>query len=166
MKNLWCVIADSKLESPGVGLFLDNASTGLLPARAQCIGTLFRLGEYIQLLAPDHIHIRRVISSGTHLMAGDVIAEIVTAEAPSLREQTSLTLSAPADGFIAFSDAAGRPIKNPGDMIHPGDIIAFLEFMKIRMEIVYSGNADVVFDHYCGPDHRAVRSGEIIAEFI
>lgn len=161
MRKLPCIVTAKTLCCPGVGRFWTRAG-----CQSGSLGVLERLHERFDLTVPPNLHYRVIVANGASLMVGDVMAEICEISTSTPKTTAfAHAICAPADGYISFCDASGAPLKSAGDILHHGDIVAFLEFMKIRMEIVYSGEEDAIFGHYCGPDRRAVQCGEIIAEY-
>ena len=160
MQDLACVPTPDGFLSPGVGVFVRRG------AGDGCLGSLVRLGRSLRLTVPPGTPAEPCLPDGTRVMAGDRIATLrATTECPQTRTDTGHFIVAPADGYLVCSDDAGRPLLHPGDELHPGTIVAFVEFMKIRMEIAFCGPDGATFLRYAGTDRRSVRRGDAIAEY-
>ena len=166
MKCLECIIdrENHLVHSPGVGVFVAEAETAQSAAAQLIIGTLFRLGVPLKLCIPAQIqNFCCEIPNGAFVQTGDILGRYETQLLPVAAEKHD-TISAPADGFIQF-ESGGRLFLQPGDIIHPGDIVAVIEFMKIRMDVAFDGDQDVEFVRYLGCSPRAVRRGEAFLEY-
>ena len=169
MKKLHCIISpEQKICSPGVGYF--KPSLTLLPDGEVCIGILVRLETPSMLCVPGA---RPVRPSGENrwVMVGDVIAEfesestVIHDKHDPVDTKNHQTIQSPTDGFVYFHDETGQPYIASGARLSPGDVIAVIEWMKIRMDIEFSGPEGAVFETYCGRDGRPVRRGDAIAEW-
>ena len=162
MRELDCPVTGDAVESPGVGVFLHGCSPEM--AGERCIGTLLRLGERCALMVPPGVQCRVCMPNGARVMAGDRIAQrISTQDAHEMPKTAARTLTAPCDGFLLLCNDAGKPLLLPGSEVSSGTVVAFLELMKIRMEI--TAEQPGTFVRYVGKDRSPVRRGEIIAEF-
>ena len=169
-KMLPSMTCDSKIfYSPGVGRFWPfpnrrHTNEGFL------IGYLIRLNEKFPIVIPDlNGRIEYLVDPGTFVHAGTPIArlcDVVNTSVPSNDSSMTQWIVSPTDGFLTCTDETGIPLKKNGDTLHKGDMIAVLEFMKIRMDILYDGPNNASFDHYQGELHRSIKKGECIAAFI
>ena len=169
MKNiLLChVTSDGQVLSPAVGCFF-RCSRAVTQGYA--LGTLERLQKRYTLVVPQEFAgATPTLPSGTFVDVGDVIAHRAQADSsPNLQkmpEQTLHVIRAPASGFLIWHDDTGKPYQKPGDKLTRGDIIAVLEFMKIRMEIAFDGNEPAVFEAYSVSHQTSVETGQIIATY-
>ena len=167
MNELSCPVTDDAVESPGVGVFVQRGAC--VSPGMRCLGVLMRLHVPYALVVPESVTCRLCVPNGARLMAGDRLAERVC-EAPSApgAKDTAESLHAmtsPVDGFLVYCDASENPLLAPGDPMPPGCIVAFVELMKIRMEITYSEPVSGTFVRYVGSNRRAVRRGEIFAQY-
>ena len=165
MKCLECIIdrENHLVRSPGVGVFVSETETGHT-ATQLIIGILLRLEVPVRLCIPLQIEdFCCEIPNGAFVQAGDILGRYETQHSPAVVEQNDV-MTAPADGFIRF-DTEGRFFLQPGDIIHPGDIVAVIELMKIRMDVAFDGDQEVEFVRYLGCSPRAVRCGESFLEY-
>lgn len=125
---------------------------------------MHRLDEKIEIVVDAQETIHLTVSDGQWLMVGDEIGELSTSQTVTAaeKEENVEEIQAPLDGFVHFSDETGELYVHPGTILHPGDVVAVLEWMKVRMEIEYNGSQGAEFEGYFGCDNRAVRRGEII----
>lgn len=167
MQTLLCsMTSDGRILSPAVGVFFHSSNKAM--THNTVIGILERLGKLHTLILERAVQtVNIVIPSGTPVVVGDVIAQvdeditIIPCDHHSSSEYEQI--SAPAAGFVMIHDHNGRPLKSTGDKIVKGDIVAILEFMKIRMEIAYHGYEPAVFDKYLIHHQSAVQHGQIVA---
>ncbi|MBO4351715.1 MAG: hypothetical protein J6A01_12350 [Proteobacteria bacterium] len=157
---------DSKIiYSPGVGRFWPSSNCSDADGGIR-IGYLIRLNEKLPIVIPSfHGHLEYLAVSGAFVHTGTPIAQLSNVDntsVPSNHDGTNLSIVSPADGFLTCTDETGIPLKKNGEILKPGEIIAILEFMKIRMDILYDGPNDAMFDHYEGDLHRSVKKGECI----
>jgi hypothetical protein len=159
---------DGRILSPAVGRFYPiSAPFGM---SKQAIGILERLGKRYQLIVPQSLtSMVPVLSSGTFVVVGDVIAQMNTQicrrQPENIQPSThhSISILAPASGFLILKDENGMPFQSEGKHIQYGDMIAILEFMKIRMEITYDGPEPAVFEHYLKLHQSSVEKSQTIA---
>ncbi len=98
-------------------------------------------------------------------MVGDCLGYLSEASLPCpVRETAHCAIQTPSDGFVTWIAPSGHPYKTPGDTVLPGETIAVLEFMKIRLEIAYQGTHPVIFERYCVPSSCAVLANDVIAQ--
>ena len=152
--------------SPGVGRFWPS-SDHRHNNGDYLVGYLHRLDEKIPILIPNlHGSLEYLVEPGALVSAGLPIAKLTDSrETPltSIPNEAVHRIVSPADGFLTCLNDVGMPFKKKGDSLKHGDIIAILEFMKIRMEILYDGTDGAMFDHYEGTPHRSIKKGECIA---
>ena len=154
--------------SPGVGQFL-LASRKTLATGQCCIGYLRRLNEIIPITIPEnHRDFEYLVKTGQIVSFGTPLVRLL--DNPIVQNSDSNALNtiaivAPADGFLTCTNDFGMPIRETDMPIRNGDVIAILEFMKIRMDITYDGT-DAIFLRYVNVDHRGVKKGETIAEVL
>lgn len=159
---------DGRILSPAVGRFYPiSAPFGM---SKQAIGILERLGKRYQLIVPQPLtSMVPVLPSGTFVAVGDVIAQMNTQICGTQTENIQpsipqdISILAPASGFLILKDENGMPYQAEGKRIQCGDVIAILEFMKIRMEITYDGPEPAVFEHYLKPHQSSVEKSQTIA---
>lgn len=157
--------------SPVVGTFYRKKLQAHIPQNQLYIGFVKRLDQIILLTIDKSVcsehSVRYDIPDGTWLNVGDIIGHIDLSIKPevsdSILPSDNLVIVSPADGFIIQNDLSGKPFKTTGDTLHPGDIIAIVEFMKVRIELSFDGPDNCTFIHYTGHSQRPVKRGESIA---
>ncbi len=162
MKQLICPVESGKVLSPCAGRFISSVH-GFEPVRNR-IGFVYRLDEKIEIVVEARESVHLTVSDGQWLMVGDELGALrdIQIGAETEKEEKVEEIQAPLDGFVHFSDENGELYVHPGAILHPGDIVAVLEWMKVRMEIEYNGSQEAEFEGYFGCDNRAVRRGEVI----
>ncbi len=163
---LVCPISeDNRILSPAVGYFAPDTMHLQPPAGCRCIGVIHRLNDTILLCVDTTADCSIAISPNTWLMVGDMIGEIGAAAETSQAHQSGFSheIVSPSDGFLIFECSDGKPMVERGAVLHPGSVVAVIELMKIRMDVLYDGPDGARFGGYIGHSQRPVRRGEIIA---
>ena len=163
---LICPISeDNRILSPAVGYFSPDTMHLQPPAGCRCIGVIHRLNKTILLCVETAGDCSITISPNTWLMVGDCIGEIGTSAASSHEHPNGFSheIVSPSDGFLIFELSDGKPMVEIGAVLHPGSVVAVIELMKIRMDVLYDGPDGARFVGYTGQSSRPVRRGETIA---
>ncbi|MBR4985309.1 MAG: hypothetical protein IKY83_06195 [Proteobacteria bacterium] len=172
---------DGSIESPGVGLFFARVERR---DHEICLGILERFGRRYALVIPEGYRVEMAVQRGM-IAYGDCIARVVPVSEGACRSGVvcqdasgSPVLGqidadgraacdagirrypSPSDGFVLLSEADGKPFKKPGDRLCAGDIVAVIELMKVRIEVVYDGAEAAVFERYACDHRRGIRRGD------
>ncbi len=133
------------------------------PDNCRCIGCIQRLNDILPLCIENRAQCHIAIQPNTWLMVGDIIGTI--AETPDALDSlpNADTILSPSDGFLICHQPDGNPMVMPDSTLHPGAVIAIIELMKIRMDVVYEGPNDARFAGYIGTSPRPVHRGDPIA---
>lgn len=154
-----CPMEGDTILSPAVGLFIPNVSG------SGDIGKLRRLGKDYCLTVCSDVRFQCAFHSVQPVCVGDCLAHCLRQlETSHSLSRPQLTVASPVDGYLSCLDDNGIPLRTPGERINPHDILGYVEFMKIRVDITYDGNVPVAFGSYRGALTRAVHVGDIIAE--
>lgn len=169
-RSMLCpVLPSGEVLSPATGTFHPNPLESAKNQDSFVLGHLQRLNVSLPLVisAQDSgTSIEFAVSDGTWLNVGDTLARIHRGHSPENAEkQHDSCICAPSDGFLVYCDSGGKPYRNTGDLLNPGDLIATLEFMKIRMDIVFDGPQGSIFKSYAQPSHSAIRCGDVICSY-
>ena len=165
VKPLYAQICDGLILTPAVGRFVPSEAAC---QDAQIIGFLLRLQEKIPIAVADFRgSIDYLVAPGAWLEAGTPIARIRASSKNKVNKPEShatIAIVSPADGFLCCANEDGTAFKQIGQKLHPGDCIAILEFMKIRMDIRYDGPDGLLFAGYKTHMRQSVKKNECIAE--
>ncbi len=151
---------DGTVESPGVGRYFYESSCS---AEETLIGCLERLGRRYALVISGRCMFVPDLLDGAACEYGDRIGHIIEAaecgHQPEAHAQKVAHYPAPTDGFVTILDSRGEPFKRPGDTLAPGDIVAVIELMKVRIDVLYDGPDKAVFVSYECTDRRGIKRG-------
>jgi biotin carboxyl carrier protein len=143
--------------SPMVGYFepLADAQTG------GCLGMITRRGVVYRIMGEDVAEI--IIREGKEVAYGEPLARVgergCTCEEGLAFVPTDV-ITAPCDGYMSVKNSGGVPYFQSGDVVHPGDVVAVIEVMKLGIDVTFSGEAEVIFDRYC--EQNLVRRGDVV----
>lgn len=169
-KLVW--VESGSVLSPVVGRLLsldvDNVDERL-PA---LIGEVEQLGRRIVLVTSQRLgNVEVKCTPPCDIFVGTCLAKVsadngADAEMPSpfsaSSNESTLTMTAPSDGYLIFTDDAGRPYFKPGDRVERKQNLALLELMKLRIAICYEGSASMRFLAYDAVSHQPIRKGQSI----
>lgn len=165
MKSIPCPLINNAAVSPAVGIFWRAVPE--FSDNVQHLGTIHRLGETLILTAPIDVALGKIIpDDGSFVMVGDIIADCTSIQAKNDSDNLTHVVKSPSDGFISAVDDNGKPFAEPGTRLKHGQIIAVLELMKIRMDIIFDGPDNAVFVKYLCPEKSTVQKNDNIFEYI
>lgn len=152
---------DGSIESPGVGRFY--SARVCLPGET-CIGVFERFGRRFALVLPGGIEFDLEVSDGALCQFGDRLGHIRMGAAggggeSAVLAQDIIYYASPADGFVTLGDGRGEPFKRPGDVLSVGDLVAVISLMKVRIDVIYDGPEQAVFERYECADRRGIKRG-------
>lgn len=169
-KRVW--VESGSVLSPVVGRLLsldvDNVDERL-PA---IIGEVEQLGRRIALVTSQRLgNVKVMCTPPCDIFVGTCLAQVSTAngaddEMPSpfsaSMDESTLSITAPSDGYLIYTDDAGRPYFKPGDRVESQQNLALLELMKLRIAICYEGSVTMRFLAYDAVSHQPIRKGQSI----
>lgn len=177
MKKIPCIRDNRRLLSPIVGYIYHEDRRLRRPIDS--IAVMRRLGkDFVLTVENDAGRYVPDVPAGTYLGVGERIGHIesgegqnspvdcreVGDETASHADAGALWVRSPVSGFLVYTNAKGDPYCQQGDVIHPGMCVAAVEFMKLRVEILYDAAQPGVFLGYAQPSSSRVEADGIVAK--
>ena len=171
-----CDILNQTIYTSVTGTFYNSTSKHYnvvyIPDDLYCIGIIININQKIPLvISQNDIHgseVEPIVLDGAWIEAGTAVAQIKSKTGTphaAVDHNKYSEITAPADGFLIQTDINDMPIQKTENRLRHGDLIAIIEFMKIRIELTFAGPDNSIFKGYTGSSQRPVKSGDLIAVY-
>ena len=148
----WC--------SPIVGRFTPN----LHHDGVSFLGSISRLARVYDIVLPEMNHSLTLLCTQPQFV--EFGSRLAVASQPDqawhVNKSDRYDILAPCAGFLRTTHADGLPICSHGQRVHPGDIVAVIEVMKLGVDVIYNGSEDACFIEYA--TKHAVAQNDLVAQ--
>lgn len=166
------MMSENWVLSPVVGCIMHDCCV-ITPEKCE-IGRVLRLNRWIDLdlALPRSARYFPLVANGARVEVGAKIGRIeeLFGEENVLShpsdEHQFVEVTSPVAGYLAYQTPNGIDYCKKGQIVCPGDRIATVEFMKLRVDIVLEGNDALIFESYTCSSPASVRAQQVIARLL